>query len=171
MSAPTIAPHLQVFLMLNPNLPNTQKFLLLYTYTHTTPTQYKYPWDWHLGANPRIVVPFPDKSTRLVTIASKKNILHRHNGPRVIVTGNRVEFDNQLLEEFWLYWIQVTITAHRSESSVLVELLNHKFPDCLYTDLNPQHDDWDQCISNEQCALSSSSVLGRYSILCHSWFW
>ena len=102
--------------------------------------------------------PIPDKTAKTVAKAFKLFILDRHCAPKTIVSDNGGEFNNLILEELCrLYNIhKVNILAHHPSSNGLAERLNRKILDCLRTNVNSQHDEWDQCISDIQCALNSS---------------
>ena len=104
------------------------------------------------------LVPIPDKSAPTIALAFKQRVLDRHNTPKVLITDNGTEFCNALMNELCrLYKIQkCTISTYHPASNGLAERLNRKILNTLRSNVNFDHDNWDDCMMDVQSAINCS---------------
>ena len=104
------------------------------------------------------LIPISDKSAATVSLAFKIRIIDRYGCPKYLVTDNGGEFNNAMMDKLCeLYRIShCNILPHHPASNGLAERLNRKIISHLTANINFQHDNWDDCMSDVQSSLNAS---------------
>jgi len=104
-----------------------------------------------------ILQPMPDKKAKTIASVITDQIICNFTTPKMIVSDNGPEFNNQILEELCkLFNIKkINVLAYHPQSNGVVERLNRKIITCLRSLINPHSITWDTWIPHVKCALNS----------------
>ena len=104
-----------------------------------------------------ILHPIPNKKAETIASAIFSEIITNHTTPKVIVTDNGGEFNNEVLSELCkIFGVKkVNVMAYHPQSNGVVERLNGKILSCLRTLIDPYSITWDSLIPHVKCALNT----------------